>query len=630
MFFNRIRINNNQFVNLFGNVFIKLGICDINYTYAEISVNYIHNICERHSLIASSRKLEFIERYLLKIKKKELKKFLDVFQTFDFISDDVIKDIDKKKFPVMYEFMSIINNVLDRNFCRTDSEIPFNGKKEYIVINTLSGIKKEFSYDNFIVDNVDSFKFKDNKEDKLKMFNYIQNELLSYYLSPNIRFFPFFDIFPEFLESPNMLPYCKMFFHNWGNIDKKKYFIKYLFDFLKNNFILPEFKYSKIEDNNIENFILLGKVNFYINENDLISYKNFIEEEGYKYLLDITDSYIEKYPDDRRRLEFNSKISKILLLDSFDDILESLLDLFKFSCNYFSENIFNYHIYLLLIWYRRSDESMYRDLLNPRFKINYIDFFAVSLDNFLIDMRDDRGSEEKLIFFMWFFFEYTNNIINSITNYLSDMDFIHFLTVSPVEWYISYFIYICRSYPQLLDNFYSGYLTYSLDVLNKYRDYIVAANIGPQKKSILDIISDETDDIKLLFYNLRFMKDYWATHKDKTKEIYEQTLEIFNRVKDSMPYNIGLIEKHLAHIHILIDYCGIEGCELCNEAVKGLNPNFVSEYGILMKLIGQFFPEEFEKMNPLYGFEKIGKIIINTAISQQNNCLDTYEEGRME
>lgn len=629
MFFNKTKIDRRQFTDLFNNVFIRLGIRDINSTYTEISVNHIHEICGGGASIRSFRGLKFIERYLVKIKKKDLKKFLDVFPTFEFINDSIIKDIDKKKFPIMHEFISIINNVLDRHFFRIDSEISFNGEKEYIVINHLHGLKEEFSYDNFIVDNISSFKFKDNEEDKLKMFNYLQDELLSYYLSPDTCFFSLSDIFPEFLEAPNTLPYCKMFFHNWGNIDKKKYFIKYLFDFLKNNFILPEFKYSKVEDNNIEDFILSAKIDFNINENDLFLYKNSIEGQDYEYLSELTGSYIKKYPDDRRILEFNNKIFKILLLNSFDDILKSLLDLFRFSCNYFSENIFNYHIYLLLVWYRRIDISMYRDLLNPRFKINYIDFFAISLDNFLIDMRDNKNEEEKLIFFMWFFFEYTNTIINSIRNYLDNEAFTYFLTISPVEWYISYLIYICcyKSYPDLIDNFYSGYLTLGSNVFNKYNDYIMAANIGPRKKSILTIISEETDDIKLLFYNLKFMKDNRTISKHKAKEIYEKTLEIFNKVKDSMPYNINLIEKRLKLIHLLIDYCEVEGCEICNEAIEQLNPTFIGEYGFLVKLIRQFFPEYLEKMNPLYGFEKIDKIFKNSIASQPGIYFNTPEEG---
>lgn len=616
MFFKKDSFDYGDFVHVFRNRNVMLSILlppnKTNYTIIVINNIYRFNSSSLHL----NEGLYLIQKFLMRIKKKEIRKFLSLNVRLNFTNDSWTKFVNNDKFPVMGKFINLLREIVfARDFNTVVDDTKYDIKKSYLVTNNIN---------NFDIDNINCFKFEDTMEDNLKMINYIQKKLISIHASDLI---PFYTIYPEFLEVKNMPPYFKMFYQCWDGIKKEKYFLEYLSGLLEHSFILPEFKYSKIEYD-IEDLILLNENEVEINKDDLSLYQRYIEDKNYEGIRELTDNFIIKYPYDNYRLKFNKKIADILTCNSISRLLDLLLDLYQFSCKYFSKDIFNYHLYLLIRWYNVESSQEYYTLLNPRFKFE--DNIVVDVD-FFEHILNTMDSEYYLIFFLWLLFDNDHEFSPSTDTFFSSP----LLNRLPVEWHISYYLFIVlNGNRQWLPVIYSSFLTRSSEEFNEYDrylffiDYILDVKNSEYRHSTYKIESDEFGDINKLSYNLKLIESYLENdleNKDKIREIFRDTLDLFDKVKESIPYIMNIVKRNLDIIHLLLDYCGDENCEICNRSVSYLSNNFLGDYAnLFLRFVNSHFPAIFDKMEDLYGFEKIGRICKSQAISQPETNIDSF------
>ena len=617
MFFKKDNFDYGDFVHIFRNKRIMLSIFLPPHgktNYAVISINNIYGFNNSNHFL-DKYGLYLIQKYSMRIKKKEIRKFLSLNVRLNFTEDSWTKFVDNNNFPVMGKFISLLRGVLRANTFHTAvNDTKYDIEKSYMVTNNL---------ENLDIDNINCFKFGDTPEDNIKMINHIQKKLISIYASELI---PFYSIYPEFLEVKDMPPYFKMFYQCWGEIKKEKYFLEYLSEFLKHSFILPDFKYSKIKYN-IEDLILLNENETEINKDDLFLYKQHIEDKNYKGIKDLTDNFIIKYPYDNYKLKFNKKIADILTCNLINNLLELLLDLYQFSCKYFSKDIFNYHLYLLVKWYNVGNLQEYYALLNPKFKF---EDDIITDSTFFDCIRNTIDEEYYLIFFLWLLFDRYDDISVISTPFFSSP----LLNKMPVEWHVSYYLYVVLSGSRRwLPPIYSSFLTRNSDEFNKYDkylffiDYILDVKNYEYRHSTYEFKFDEFGDINKLSYNLKLIENYLQNNienKDNFREIFKDTLDLFNKIKDSIPYKMEIIKRKLEIVHLVLDYCGDENCEICNRAVNYLSILFLGAYNLFLRFVNIQFPAIFNKMEDLNGFEKIGRVCKSQINSQPETNDDSY------
>lgn len=615
MFFKKDNFDYGNFVNVFRHRHIMLSIFlpPHNKTnYVRININNIYKFNSGSHL---NERLYLLQKFSMKIKKREIRKFLNLNVRLNFTDDSWLKFVNNKKFPIMGKFISLLREtVYARNFNKVVNDTKYNPKKSYLVTNSLN---------NFNIDNINCFKFEDTVEDNLKMINYIQKKLISIHASNLI---PFYAPQPEFLEVKNIPPYFKMFYQCWHGLKKEKYFLIYLSEFLEYSFILPEFKYSKTKYT-VEDLILLSENESEINKDDLFLYKQYIENKNYKGIKELTDNFIIKYPYDKYKLNFNRKIADILNCNSVNNLLELLLDLYQFSCKYFSKDIFNYYLYLLVKWYNVENLQEYYTLLNPRFKFE---------DNIIIDVNffehilTTTDSKYHLIFFLWLLFDNDHEFSPPTHTFFSPL-----LNRMPIEWHVSYYLFIVlNGNRQWLPVIYSSFLTRNSDEVNKYDrylffiDYILNVKNNEYRHSTYKIEPDEFGDINKLSYNLKLIGGYLGNileDKDKIRGVFKNTLDLFDKVKDFIPYRMNFIKRNLDTIHLILDYCEDENCEICNKSVSHLSNNFFGDCNLFLHFVNTHFPAIFDKMEDLYGFEKIGRVCKNQIISQPETDITAFE-----